>query len=150
MKFLNLIFTYRGTNLGLLILRIAFGAMMLSHGFAKLAYFDGPQTEFANPIGIGSFTSLVMITATEVGASILVILGLLTRPVAFVLMFAMAVAAFIVHSPFTFSGSELPLVYLMVYLTLVITGAGKYSLDRIILQRLRAKYPQLRGEKPTA
>lgn len=136
MKTLSLIFTEKGQSLGLLLLRLAFGAMMMSHGLAKLSDFATLETAFADPIGLGSQLSLMMIIAAEVGASILLILGLATRLAALALAFAMCVAAFVVHAPFSFSGSELPLVYLVVYLTLLIAGAGRYSIDHLIARKL--------------
>ena len=133
-KLLSLLFGPGGKDLGLLILRIVFGGMMLTHGAAKLANFAGGAENFADPLGLGSTLSFILIMATEVGASVFVMLGLLTRLAAIPLIFGMCVAAFVAHAPFTLSGSEMPLLYLGAFTVLLITGAGRYSADRLIVK----------------
>jgi putative oxidoreductase len=44
----------------------------------------------------------------------------------------MATAAFIIHSTHGFAKQEMALLYLLIYVTLFVTGGGKYSLDRLI------------------
>lgn len=136
-KFVYAIFTDRGRDLGLMFLRLSFGVMMITHGAAKLANFSTLKATFPDPIGWGGTMSLAAIICVEIGASLLIIAGLLTRLAAIALMFSMCIAAFVVHAPFSLSGSELPLLYLLVYVTLFIGGAGKYSADHLIARRLQ-------------
>ena len=65
----------------------------------------------------------------------LIVLGLFTRPVAFILAGDMAVAYFIAHSPRGFfpllNGGELAIVYCFVFLYLAVAGGGEWSLDHL-------------------
>jgi putative oxidoreductase len=120
-------------NLSLLLLRLSIGGLMLTHGWPKLMrLLEGGEIKFADPIGLGPVLSLVMTSFTEVGCSILIMLGLGTRIAAFGLGFTMFVAVFIVHANDPFAKMELGLLYFLVYLVLLITGSGKFSLDRFI------------------
>ncbi|MDX1566134.1 MAG: DoxX family protein, partial [Phycisphaeraceae bacterium] len=127
------------TSIGLLILRVGLGGYMLTHGFSKLQkVLDGQFDKFADPIGIGSGPSLVMITFAEFGCALLVMAGLATRLAAIPLVIGMAVAALVFHAddPWTMAqasnGSKEPaLMYLFAFATLIFTGAGQFSLDRM-------------------
>jgi putative oxidoreductase len=69
----------------------------------------------------------------------LIILGLFTRPVAFILCGEMAVAYFRVHLPISFwpllSGGEITVLYCFFFLYLVTAGPGAFSLDGVIRKR---------------
>lgn len=120
-------------NISLLILRLGIGALMLTHGWPKLLrLFEGGEISFPDPLGIGSLMSLIMASLTEVAGSVLVMLGLATRLAAASLAFTMFVAAFVVHADDPFQRKEPGLMYLLVYIVLIITGSGRYSVDRLI------------------
>ncbi|MFT5383537.1 MAG: putative oxidoreductase [Saprospiraceae bacterium] len=121
------------TDIALLILRIAVGGMMLfSHGWGKMMKFfgEGPIT-FGNPIGIGEEASLVLTVFAELFCSILLIIGLATRWATIPLMITMLVAIFIVHGADPFGKKEFALLYLIPYIVLLLTGAGRVSLDAL-------------------
>lgn len=111
------------------IMRIIIGFLYLQHGTAKLlgtphiAMFDGVQ--LGSLIGLAGILELV-------GGS-LILLGLLTRPVAFILSGEMAVAYFMAHAPHGFlpilNQGELAVVYCFVFLYLSVAGGGAFSLD---------------------
>jgi putative oxidoreductase len=129
---------------GLFVLRVGFGLMLLlGHGIAKLQNYSEmvktwsvapaiwPLSKMSMPM------SLMATIGAEVGASALLVLGLLTRPAAFVLGFAMCVAAFQVHAldPFFSQGGaakEMAVLYLIPAFVLIITGGGQFSLDAAI------------------
>ena len=113
----------------LLILRLALGVLMLTHGWGKLSKILSGSYEFGDPIGLGPVASLYLATFAEFGCSILVILGLGTRLAVIPLMIVMLVAALIVHADDPFGRKEKPLLYLFPFLALLITGPGKFSLD---------------------
>lgn len=117
------------TSLGLLLLRLAAGGMMAVHGIQKLAKFGELKDGFPDPLGIGHLPSLVSAVGAELGCSLLVIVGLATRLVAIPVVFTMAVAAFLVHGGDPWAKKELAVLYGLVSLALVFTGAGRYSLD---------------------
>ena len=117
---------------GLLVLRIAIGCLMLVHGGQKLLGYSELVDKFPDPVGLGSQLSLVGALAAELGCSLLLIVGLATRLAALPLAFTMAVALFVVHANDPWAAKELAAVYLCVYLALVLTGPGEFSLDRLI------------------
>ncbi len=118
-----------GHNLALLILRVAFGVLMLTHGIPKLMNFSTLVHQF-DPIGLGGPLSLSLMIFAEVFCSCFIIVGFLTRLAAIPLIIGLFVAAFFGHGPeFTLAGSELPLAYMTVFLCLLFSGAGRFSVD---------------------
>ncbi|KPM31226.1 DoxX family protein [Croceitalea dokdonensis DOKDO 023] len=123
----------RNLSLVLLLLRVAAGIFMLTHGLGKLDRLFGDEViQFADPLGVGATASLALTVFAEVFCSILLILGLGTRLAAIPLLITMLVAALIVHSNDGFGRQELGLLYAVNYITLLVLGAGKYSLDYLI------------------
>lgn len=117
----------------LLIVRIAIGCFMLTHGLGKMEnLFSGGEIKFGDPIGIGTATSLVLTVFAEVICSIFIILGLGTRLAVTPLIITMLIAIVVVHATQGFGKQEMAFLYLLVYVVLFVTGAGKYSLDRLI------------------
>lgn len=141
------------SSLGLLVLRVGFGVYMMIHGWGKLErILDGKFDAFGDPIGIGGTASLFLATFAEFFCALLVILGLGTRFVAVPVVIAMAVAAFVAHGgdPWTmgegaarftsgpaksWASREPALLFLIAFLALVFTGAGRFSMDHIIASR---------------
>lgn len=121
----------------LLLLRLAVGIFMLTHGIGKFSkLFGGDPIQFADPIGVGVTASLALVVFAEVFCSILLIFGLATRFAAIPLLITMLVATFIIHVNDGFGRQELPLIYSFVYLIMAIAGAGKISIDNWITLKL--------------
>jgi len=116
-------------SLGLLIFRIAFCAMMLTHGMHKFLHFSEISPHF-NPIGLGEPLSLILVVFAEVFCAIAVLLGFLTRLAAIPLIITMCVAVHF-HAGQPFAAKELALLYLTFYTAILITGPGRYSIDRL-------------------
>ncbi len=141
------------TSIGLLILRVGTGVYMATHGWPKVQQVLKRDWEnFPDLIGIGKAPSLVLAAGAEFVCALLVAIGLLTRFAAVPVVITMAVAAFMVHGadPWTtteafdlfvkkqkeFPSSKEPaLQYLIVFLALVFTGPGRFSLDALIFGR---------------
>ena len=131
----------RQLSLGLAILRVVLGATFVMHGGQKLFVygFAGVTGAFAGmgipmPGLLGPFVAFV-----EFFGGIAIILGLLTRLAAFGVGATMVVAILTVHLKAGFfnpGGVEFPLSLLASAITLVVTGAGAYSLDAIVARRL--------------
>jgi putative oxidoreductase len=111
------------------LLRIVIALLILQHGGQKILGYPGSKMPmapiFSWPVGISGLLELVF------GA--LVLLGLFTRPAAFILSGEMAVAYFMVHFPKAWwpvhNGGELAIIYCFVFLYLFAAGAGPLSLD---------------------
>ena len=120
------------------LLRVVTGALFMQHGVQKLfglllksnQPWNGPP-----PI----FSQFWVAGVLEVFGGALIVIGLLTRPVAFLLAGEMAVAFFQAHFPRSFwpilNGGEPVVLFCFVYLYLVAAGAGPYSVDAALRAR---------------
>lgn len=125
-------------DLALLLLRIGISILMLTHGIPKLMTLFGPEEiQFMDPYGLGVEITFTLAVIAEFLCSLLVIFGLGTRLAVIPLMLTMLTAALVVHINDPFGRQELPLLYLLVYTVLLITGPGKYALDYYWLKRKR-------------
>ena len=132
------------TNIGLLFLRGMISILMITHGVAKLEMLlSGNADLFPNPIGLGSTLSLILVIGAELFCSIAILIGFKSRLFALPLIFDMLVAAFVVHANDSFQQKELAVIYLVVYISIALLGAGEFSLDSFI-EKQRAK---IKGKK---
>ena len=120
------------TSAGLLVLRAGIGCLMLVHGIAKIRGYSDMVDEFPDPIGLGSQLSLILAIGAEAGCSLLLIAGLATRLAAIPLAFTMGVALFFVHAEDPWNVKELAAVFLLVYVSLMLLGPGRFSVDHIL------------------
>jgi putative oxidoreductase len=111
------------------VLRIVSALLFTQHGTAKFLSIP-TMDQFAKlqSFSLSWYTGLLEL----VGGALLVI-GLFTRPVAFVLSGLMAFAYFIAHAPRSFypiaNGGELAVLYCFVFLYFVFAGGGAWSVD---------------------
>ena len=119
------------------LLRIIAGFTFSLHGFQKLFGFFGGMGGSGATAAVGSLAWTAGVLETVGG--VLLVLGLFTRPTAFILSGQMAVAYFLRHSPRAFlpilNGGELAVVYCFIFLYLATAGAGPVSLDRILRKK---------------
>lgn len=125
----------RGTDVGLLVLRVTGLGLALAHGLKKLPPGDG----FVEGVGAMGFP-LPGLFAWAAGLAefggILIAVGLLTRPASAAACFTMAIAFFIAHGADPFAKKEMAFLYLLITLALALTGPGRFSIDRLILNRM--------------
>ncbi len=121
--------TFDWHGLTLAALRIASGLLLVQHGTAKL--FGFPGGDRAN---IDLNTLIGWSGPIEFTGGLLIIFGLFTRPVAFILSGFMAAAYFIAHAPRglfpLLNGGELAALYCFVFLFIAAAGPGMFALDR--------------------
>jgi putative oxidoreductase len=110
------------------VLRIVTGLLFLEHGTEKLLGFPVSP----NP-GRVLFSLLGIQGILELAGGFVILIGFLTRPVAFLLAGDMAVAYFMAHAPKgffpTLNGGQLAILFCFVFLYLVFAGAGPWSVD---------------------
>ncbi|MDX9750590.1 MAG: DoxX family protein [Flavobacteriales bacterium] len=118
-------------DLGKLLLRVVpGGAMLIDHGWPKLASFNERLDTFADPIGLGPAFSLILILFAEVVCALLVMLGVWTRISTIPLIIGMAVIAFVMHGDDLLGKGESALIYMTVFIGIMLVGSGRFSLDR--------------------
>jgi putative oxidoreductase len=112
------------------VLRIVTGLLFMEHGTGKLLGFPhGLPFIDKMPEGLLYFTGTM-----ELVGGALIVLGLFTRPVAFVLAGFMAAAYFMAHFPMSFfpaiNMGEPAVLYCFVFLYLAAAGAGPWAIDK--------------------
>ncbi len=111
------------------VLRIIVGFLFLQHGAQKLFGFPaGPDT-----VPVVLFSLIGLAGVLEFFGGLLILIGLFTRPTAFLLSGQMAVAYFMAHAPQGFwpvvNKGELAVLYCFIFLYFAAAGAGPWSLD---------------------
>lgn len=116
------------------VLRIVAGFLFMEHGMQKLLGFPAPATHPFQLFTLSGFAG-----ALELFGGILLLIGLFTRPVAFILSGEMAFAYFIAHAPQNFwpliNRGELTVLYCFVFLYFAVAGGGVWSLDNALRNR---------------
>ena len=111
------------------ILRIIVGFLFIQHGTAKL--FHVPHVPMFDNVALTSMIGVASVIEVVGGA--LFLIGLLTRPVAFVLSGQMAAAYFIGHASQAplplLNGGELAVTWCFTFLYFAAAGAGPWSVD---------------------
>jgi putative oxidoreductase len=107
------------------VLRMMTGLLFIEHGTQKFFGFPGPGP---------ALSPLVFVQGVlELGGGFLLLIGLFTRPVAFILAGDMAVAYFIAHAPRgffpTLNGGQLAILFCFVFFYLFVAGGGVWSID---------------------
>ena len=117
------------TPRALSVLRIIMGLMIIQHGMAKILGFPAVAS-FAN---LSPFSLIGVAGLIELIGGALLIIGLLTRPVAFIISGEMAFAYFMAHAPKDFypliNGGTLAIMFCFTCLFLSTAGAGPWSVD---------------------
>ena len=121
------------------LLRIVAGFLLLQHGIQKVFGLLVPTPPPGAPSSHGTFSLLSLMGVAgilELAGGFLVLLGLFTRPVAFILSGLLAVAYFMSHAPGGFwpilNRGELAALYSFVFLYLAAAGGGEWSLDSLL------------------
>ena len=117
------------------VLRIVAALSFITHGTQKL--FGFPVAEPRPPVELFSLFGLAGMLETAGG--LLLLFGLFTRPVAFLLAGEMAVAYFKAHLPRSFwpilNGGEPTVLFCFLFLYLAAAGGGEWALDRLRARR---------------
>jgi putative oxidoreductase len=127
----------RKVDCGLLALRLTAAIpLFLKHGTEKLFRFHHMLTFFPNPLHIGVVPSLLFATLSDGICTLLIIVGLAARWAALVCFINIFVALVFVHHFAIFGPQgdhgELMLLYLAAMVMLILAGAGRYSIDRLM------------------
>jgi putative oxidoreductase len=116
-------------------LRVVAGVLFLAHGLIKVAGFPAGAQPGLQPLfslfGVGG--------AIEVVTGTLLILGLFTRPAAFIASGQMAVAYWLFHAPASIypavNGGDAAILFSFIFLHIAVVGAGAFSLDALLRRK---------------
>ena len=113
------------------LVRVVAGLLFLEHGLSKLFGFQhDPRFDHMTLLSLLGIAGVL-----ETAGVLLITIGLLTRPVAFILSGQMAVAYFVVHAPNApfpmLNGGDAAILFCFLFLYLSVAGGGAWSLDRL-------------------
>lgn len=111
------------------IIRIVVALVFLEHGTAKLLGFPASPNPQPAMLSLLWFQGII-----ELVGGVLLVLGLFTRPVAFILCGDMAVAYFMAHAPKSFfpmlNGGDAAILFCFLFLMFFVAGPGAWAIDR--------------------
>ncbi len=132
-KLLSIKYSSGAFNFSMLLLRVIFGLLILiKHGYDKLINFSTLQYKFYNFFHIGTRASLTLAIFAEFFCGLFIVLGLFTRLAVIPLIITMLVAIFGAGAGKPIIESELALLYLGAFITLLFCGPGRVSIDGMI------------------
>lgn len=112
------------------LLRVASALLLLQHGATKILGFPATQMTGVSLVSLPGIAGII-----ELVGGVLLLIGLFTRPTAFIVSGMTAVAYFLVHAPQDFypinNGGELAALYCFVFFYLVFAGPGPWSVDAL-------------------
>jgi len=119
------------------VLRLVAGLLFLEHGLMKLIGFPAPMR-----MPIPLFSLLGAAGVIETFGGLLLVLGLFTRPAAFIMSGEMAFAYFLEHFPHSFfpalNSGDAAVLFCFLYLYLVFAGGGAWSVDAMMEAKKRS------------
>ena len=129
-KLLSTSYSTGAFNFALLVQRVVTGLLLLiGHGLPKISKFSELSVNFFDPLRIGHRGSLILVILAELFCSMLLVLGLFTRIVAFIIVVNLSVAVFMYHHGQPLKNFELGAIYLTSVFTIMILGPGRVSVD---------------------
>ena len=129
-KLLSTSYSSGAFNFAMLIQRVVTGLLLLiGHGLPKISNFSELSTNFYDPFRISHRGSLILVILAELFCSMLLVLGLFTRIVAFIIVINLSVAVFIYHNGQPLKNVDLGAIYLTNVFTIMILGPGRISVD---------------------
>lgn len=129
---------YSYTHMGRLFLRLFVGIMMMQFGIRQWMTFDAIAQSFPTFLFFDSYSTLVLMIAIEIGCSLFIMLGFVTRLMTLPPFIAMCIAEYyLLHNvvlalPHTLSWSQqgyVPIMFIGIYFFIMLVGPGKISVD---------------------
>ncbi|MDE6717365.1 MAG: DoxX family protein [Muribaculaceae bacterium] len=128
---------YSYTNMGRLFLRLFVGLMMMQFGIRQLSDFDAAVAAFPDFLGLDHAFALTVMIIIEIGCSIFIMFGFLTRLMCLFPMLAMVAAEWHLLAsgstiPYLLTWEQLgylPVMFIGIYFFIILVGPGKISVD---------------------
>lgn len=131
-RILSVNYSNTAFNIAMLILRAGSAVLVMPHGYNKLVHFSEYTPKFINFLGLGSNISLSLVIFAEFFCAMFIIIGLFTRLAAIPLIISMSVALFKAHNGEIFGDGEHAALYACCFITILLCGPGKISVDGML------------------
>ncbi|MES2429329.1 MAG: DoxX family protein [Bacteroidota bacterium] len=128
-KLLSTKYSAGAFSAAMLILRLGFGILLMTHGYDKLVHFNTMSANFTSFLGLSSGISLTLSIFAEFFCALFVTIGLFTRLATIPIIINMSVALYKVHHlDFSVTGEKATL-FLIGFIVLLLVGPGRVSVD---------------------
>ena len=127
----------QGCEMAILFLRVFIGGVMLLHMIGKLQDYDNYVLNFQSIVGLNHATSFALSILFEGLFAVMIIMGVGTRLAAALMAIVMIVSICeaLMLGTVTDGESKLEFIYIGIYITLVISGGGRYAISTMFLNR---------------
>ena len=142
-QLLELLNRYRFLDRAILFLRLFVGVLIALHIIDKLQTYNFVLTGYPALLFESSWATFVIFTLLEAIFAVMIILGYGTRFAAFIMSLGMFVEIFIIYPSLGWLGVERQILYIGIYVTLVVSGSGRYGLESFLWRRQKG----LNGQK---
>jgi len=124
-------------DFALLVLRFGVAFVLIKvHGSKKLLHFADTVANIPDPFGVGGTTSAIIAVLANVVFALFILLGFATRLSATFILIVTITGLLLVHINDPWSVKDIPFMYSLVMMAMLILGAGRYSIDRFIYKKL--------------
>lgn len=129
---------YSYTNMGRLFLRLFVGIMLMQFGIRQINNFEAAKTIFPDVLCMSPETSLTLMIIIELGCSLFIMAGFLTRIMTVPPLLAMTIAEYhllhdtVKEAPYMLEWTQvgyLPIMFIGIYFFILLVGPGKISVD---------------------
>lgn len=132
---LLLVREYRLIDRAILFLRLFVGVLIALHIINKLQTYNFVLTGYPALLFESSWATFVIFTFLEALFAVMIIVGFGTRFAAFIMAMGMFVEIFLIFSTLGWLGVERQILYIGIYVTLVMSGSGRYGLEAYLDRR---------------
>ena len=126
---------YRLIDRAILFLRLFVGVLIALHIINKLQTYNFVLTGYPALLFESSWATFVIFTMLEALFAVMIIVGFGTRFAAFIMAMGMFVEIFLIFSTLGWLGVERQILYIGIYVTLVMSGSGRYGVESYLDRR---------------
>ncbi|WP_342706108.1 DoxX family protein [Burkholderia arboris] len=129
-------FSRHATDLGLLFLRVTASVLLIVvHGLPKVVHYTAEAAVIEDPFHLGRTLSILFAIFAEVVCPVFMIVGVWSRLAALPVMIITVVALAFVHPDWSLRDGQFAWMLLILFGTIAIAGAGRYTLPGLLLRR---------------
>ncbi len=131
----------KGFDFMLLVYRVIVSmAFLFIHGLKKITHFQEEIQHIPDPFGVGGYNATVLAIFSNVVCSIFVSLGLFTRAFALGAFAVPFIGLLVVHANDPWAVRDVPLMYSLAFLAIMVLGPGKYAVDSLLHKKIITRY----------